>query len=196
MLTTIRRGGLLTGALAVLVLAGCSTPEAGNPTVATGANSSSPTAAPSSAQSGGSNELASVEACSLFTDQEAAKFKIEGPGKADNEPASGATSTCGWTGRSANDSSTSFGVLVRATQGLADVNKANGTATDGNVNGRPAVQFTSNVGAKCLIALGVTAQSRVDISYVIGAGQDSTEACQSASDIASVVEPRLPKYRG
>lgn len=197
MIMTIRRYGLVPGAvLAVLCLAACSAQESGNPTPAAGASSTAANTTANSSQSGGSSALTSVKACSLVSDQEVARFKIQGPGRADAEPAAGATSTCSWIGRSANDSSTSFGVLVRAKQGLADVNTAGGTATNGKVNGRPAVQFASNIGAKCTVALGVTAKSRVDISYVIGAGSDPTEACQSASDIATIVEPKLPKYEG
>lgn len=137
-----------------------------------------------------------MDACDLLTDQEATQFKADGPGSPDSSGTTGATSACQRSGRSANDSSTSFTVSVRAQQGLSDINASGGTLTTGSLNGRPAAQFVSNIGAKCLVALGVTKTSRVDITFVIGAGTEPTEACQTASNIANIVEPKLPKYEG
>ncbi|WP_166462511.1 DUF3558 family protein [Amycolatopsis acidicola] len=185
---------LVAASALALGLAGCSSPETGTPSPV-----SSQTVAPagsSTSDSGGNNPVATLQACDLLTDQEAAQFKAQAPGKPESTDASGAASTCQRNGRSVDDNSTSFTILVRPDQGLDAVNTSGGTASKGNVNGRPAVQFMSSVGAKCLVALGVTASARVDVTYVIGAGTNATEACQSASQIANIVEPKLPKYEG
>jgi uncharacterized protein DUF3558 len=181
-----------TVAVFLFGLIGCSTTQTGSPAPVAGASSTTPPAA----SSANANPLEAVQACKLLTNQEAAQFKPEGPGQQASTAASGAASDCEWMGRSSNDSSMAFGVLVRPTQGLNDINRNGGTLTEGDVNGRPADKFASNIGGKCLIALAVTPTARVDVSVVIGAGTNSVEPCQVASQIASFAEPRLPKYQG
>jgi hypothetical protein len=190
--------GVLLSAVALCAfgLIGCSTTTVGTPEPGAGTTSPASTSASAAQPTSSGNSIATIDACELLTNQEAAQFKPQGPGQLNTSGASGAASDCEWTGRSSNDSSMAFGVLVRPTQGLKDVNRNGGKLTEGDANGRPADQFTSNIGAKCLIALGVTPTARVDISVVIGAGTEPTEACQVADQIASHVEPRLPKYQG
>lgn len=179
------------------LIGGCSSSRTGSPSpVEVSTSSASATANSGTTQSAQDNPLSSVNACDLLTDRDTGPFKTQGQGHEDTSGSSGAASDCQWVGRSANDSSTAFGVLVRPTQGIDDINTSGGKLTRGDVNSRPAAQFASNIGAKCLIALAVTPTSRVDISYVIGAGTDSVEACQTADQIAGIVEPRLPKYQG
>ncbi|WP_246244802.1 DUF3558 family protein [Amycolatopsis pithecellobii] len=191
----IKRKAAVPAVLLVLAgVAACSSPRTESPSPIGGPSSASTVTSESRPTGGG--QLASVNACDLLTDQEAAQFNARGPGRSDSAGATGATSACQRSGRSADDSSTSFTVSVRAEQGLADVNADGGTLTSGSVNNRPATQVTGSVGATCLISLGVTKTSRVDISFVIGAGTEPTEACRTASQIANIVEPKLPKYEG
>ncbi|MBB2933409.1 hypothetical protein FHX82_000429 [Amycolatopsis bartoniae] len=66
-----------------------------------------------------------------------------------------------------------------------------GTITDGKVNSRTARQLQT-VNAGCILTLAVTPNSRVDVSVVVAASPNATEACQIASNIATIIEPKLP----
>ncbi|HJQ47259.1 MAG TPA: DUF3558 family protein [Amycolatopsis sp.] len=190
----------LSLAVATLTVAvACSSEHPGTALpVTSGAAGSTPatSAGPATTATGGDSRLTSLDACSLLTGQEATTlFKAQGSGRNDETASSGATGNCKWTGRSANDSSTSLSISVRATQGLDQVDNDGGTITSGNVNGRPATKVARNTGGYCLISLATSPSSRVDLGYVIGASQDSTEVCQVDSQISSTVEPKLPAYQ-
>ncbi|HVV13601.1 DUF3558 family protein [Amycolatopsis sp.] len=187
---------LVASVVGVLSLAGCSNEQQGNASPATSASGSSAASGGESAQPTGDAQLAELKACELLTTQEAALFNAQGPGQDQNTEASGATSSCHWTGRSADDSSTTAGINIRATQGVDSVNPDGGQLTAGKLNTRPAVKLVDNSGGYCMLALGVTATSRVDVGYLIVGATDATEACDMTNKIANIVEPKLPKYEG
>lgn len=175
-----------------LGLAACTTQQTGNP-ITTG--ETSPTNSAPATSAGAANGIANLDACELLTTEDAAQFQAQGPGQEEDTRTSGATSSCGWHGRSSTDRSVSFGVLVRASQGIDELQNqaqaSGGTVTAGSLNGRDARQAKLASGG-CILALKVGADSRVDMSVVIGGVTDPTESCQIASDIANIVEPKLP----
>ncbi|GAB2980788.1 DUF3558 domain-containing protein [Amycolatopsis acidiphila] len=199
MRNTVRKAWIvLPFVTAAMVVVGCSTASTGNPIPQTGPSASGgqqSSSAPTS--SAGDSRLGSVNACDLLTTQEAASLmKAQGPGHNEDTTASGATSNCKWTGRSADDSSTNLSISVRAAQGLDQVNNSGGNLTQGSINGRPASQYVPSAGGYCMVSLAVSSDSRVDLGYSLLAATDNTEVCRTASDIANIVEPKLPKYEG
>lgn len=47
-----------------------------------------------------------------------------------------------------------------------------------------------------MVSLGVSSGSRVDLGYSQLAATDNQAVCDTVSQIANVVEPKLPKYEG
>ncbi|MEV6877110.1 DUF3558 family protein [Amycolatopsis sp. NPDC051128] len=66
-------------------------------------------------------------------------------------------------------------------------------ASEGNVNGRPAVEEREplNSRGQCNVWLEVKPSSRVFL--LLASGTDTAKACQLVEDIAAKVEPLLPK---
>ncbi|TNC27494.1 DUF3558 domain-containing protein [Amycolatopsis alkalitolerans] len=180
----------------IAVLAGCANEQPGNPSPVGGQSASATVPTSAAGSTGQDPGLASIKACSLLTDHEAATFKAQGAGQNQDTSASGATSVCRWTGRSASGASTNLSIAVRAAQGIESVNAEGGQLTEGKVNGRPAKQLVDSSGGYCMTSLAVTPGSRVDLGYVIVGASDATEACQTDNQIADIVEPKLPKYEG
>ncbi|SFJ91714.1 DUF3558 family protein [Amycolatopsis sacchari] len=171
-------------AVAVL-LAGCSSEEPGRALPATSApGSSSPVA---------QNALGSFNPCEALTKQDLDRYRVQGPGRTDDPP-SGAAAWCRWTGRASDSASMVFGLTVRPQQGLADLTRTVGQLSDGTVNGRPARRLAGETGSSCTVALAVSAGSRVDVSAV--GTTEVAEACTVASDLANIIEPKLPPYSG
>lgn len=180
-------------AVSGLLLIGCSDKQDGQPQPdpTTGAAGTSGSA-PSSSSSGGTDQtLAAVKPCELLTDQEVSQFQAQGSGAPDDNQAAGSTSSCGWHGHSSDDRSVSFGIDIRAEQGLDELRANGGTISNGKVNSRDARQLQTPAGG-CILALGVGPNSRVDISVVVGGAPNATESCQIASSLGNIVEPKLP----
>jgi hypothetical protein len=191
-MSTVKKHLPLVAAAAAgaIILVGCSDAQTGRAVPGTGVGATSQTSAPPSS-TGTDTALAAIKPCDLLTPQEAAQFKAQGPGQVGDTQASGSTSACGWHGRSASDASVSFGIDIRATQGVDELRANGGTITDGKVNSRSARQLQT-VNAGCILTLAVTPNSRVDVSVVVVGDDNSTQSCQIASNIANIVEPKLP----
>ncbi|GAA5171163.1 DUF3558 family protein [Amycolatopsis dongchuanensis] len=184
--------GLLLGIAVTSLVVGCSSPQPGQAVPGPSSTATaSQSASPSSDTAEADSTLAAVQPCTLLTSQDIVQFKGQGPGKAEDTQTSGATSACGWLGRSADDRSVSFGILIRAAQGVDELQPIGGAIRNGTVNSRTARQLASNDGG-CTLTLKVGERSRVDISVVVGGQVDPTEACQIASNIANIIEPKLP----
>jgi hypothetical protein len=82
-------------------------------------------------------------------------------------------------------------VDVRDKQGTDTVNDMGGGIQRGEVNGRTAVRIPDPGGATCTLALAVSSASRVDVGVV--GPYDTNESCKIATDVAYLVEPKLPK---
>lgn len=188
---TMRAATLLTAALLFPIgITGCASSTGGTPTPASPNDST--TGAPTSSP----DALQSLDACTLLTQQEAAQFKPKAPGQLNTTGSSGAASDCEWIGRTKEDDSMAFGVLVRPTQSVDSVNANGGQLTNGSLSGRPAVKLVGHLNDTCIIALAVTPASRIDVTVTSGTATDPTEICQVADTIAGYVNPRLPKYPG
>ncbi|MGW4520368.1 DUF3558 family protein [Amycolatopsis sp. NPDC004378] len=66
-------------------------------------------------------------------------------------------------------------------------------ASEGNVNGRPAVEERDplNVTGQCGVWLEVKPSSRALV--LVSSGSDTSAACKLVEDVAAKVEPQLPK---
>ncbi|WIX86025.1 hypothetical protein [Amycolatopsis sp. DG1A-15b] len=75
-------------------------------------------------------------------------------------------------------------------ENIADPSKA----STGTVNDRPAVQVREPIGAKgqCAIAMEVKPKSRAVVSVTLSFGT-TDQACADVNDIATKVEPLLPR---
>ncbi|KAA9166865.1 DUF3558 domain-containing protein [Amycolatopsis acidicola] len=176
-----------------LGITACSNENSGSPNPI-GHSSAAPV--PTASNGGQVDWLGSVAACGLLTSQELAVMRVESSGKDQDTAASGATSGCHWDGTAANGAASALSVAVRAGQGIDAVDANGGQLSNGEVNHRPAAQVVDNPSATCMISLAVGPAARVDVTYLIIGATDATEACATDSQIADIVEPKLPEYEG
>jgi hypothetical protein len=187
------------GALALIsvvvgagMLAGCTSSTQGAPTPS-GSQQSSGSQGPTATGSSGASSspaadatLAAVDPCSLLTTAEATQFGAQGPGEPADTRVAGSTSACKWHGRTASDDAITFGLDIRASQGIDELRANGGTITDGKVGNRSARSLPNgNMG--CIVTLKVGAKSRVDVTT-----STLDDPCGVAGKVAGFVEPRLP----
>lgn len=79
-------------------------------------------------------------------------------------------------------------VNVFDTLGIKDVQSTGPIKSIPNVGKHKAVEYSYGTG--CAIALEVTAASRSDV--YVASGNDTQRACQIATQVAHMVEPKLP----
>jgi hypothetical protein len=104
-----------------------------------------------------------------------------------------AARTCGAEKKTGDDSilvSLSLHAGQTINENIADPSKA----STGTVNDRPAVQQREPIGAKgqCAIAMEVKPKSRASVSVTLTLGT-TDQACADVNDIATKIEPLLPK---
>lgn len=174
---------VLTGLVAAVLLAvsACtgSTPGDPKPTPDTGSSTSSEgtTSSPTSTKATGS--LADTDPCSLLTRSEAEQ--VMGPLNAEPTPEKvGSAKGCAFKPKLA-----SLSVDIRTNVGLTGV-QAPGEVTDVPIGRHQAKKFVA-AGGSCIVAVGVTSSSRVDVT-LNGQG----DPCPRALQIAELVEPKLP----
>ncbi|MEO6083349.1 MAG: DUF3558 domain-containing protein [Umezawaea sp.] len=174
-------------ATALVALTACNGPTTGEARPAQDTSSASlpagtappSTSSPTSTKAGTS--LEDIQPCSLLTKSEAEQVT----GAQREEPAPekvGSSRTCGFSPKGK-----SFTVGIRTNAGLSGV-QAPGEVTDRTIGRHQAKKFVAS-GGSCIVAIGVTASSRVDISLNAGGVEDP---CPLAERIAELVEPRLP----
>lgn len=166
----MKRLALLAGVVGLgMSMAACSASTPGQPVPVS-------TPSPTSDTSGG---LASLNACSLLSASEATSLGLPSVGAKLN---AGAHSGCEWEG-----SQFIVEVDVRVDVGMAGVVSTGGPITSTTIGHHAARQTNDQAG--CLIAMGVTASSRVDAAAtgITDAGQ-----CAEARAVAEFVEKRLP----
>ena len=171
---------------ALLGAAACtnSTPGSGTPTTAGSTQPGGPTS------SGGSG-LTSLQPCDLISPDIASQNQLGTP-TTDNAAGSRG---CTWQNTTANNGDGYVvGTDIRGSQGIKDVNTAGNTVTPDNIGNHPGRQLQSTQATVCLIAIGVTNSSRVDIT--VTGGTDANQACQLANQFAKLVEPKLPAASG
>jgi predicted small secreted protein len=170
-------------AVALFGLAACNNTTTGSGTPATNASSGGgPT-------SGGGGGTSSLQPCDLLGADAVSQNQLTQP---ESATGSGARS-CKWDNTTAkNGAGYALGVDVRDSHGLADANKSGYTATADNVGGHNGLQLETSTGNDCIIVLGVTSSSRVDVVISTSGGG----ACQIANQFAHLVEPHLPSGNG
>lgn len=89
---------------------------------------------------------------------------------------------------SLNTTADTLGVGIRTNVGLAGYVAAGGPVHDITVGSHQAKEELGNTGS-CVVAIGVSASSRVD---VIVTGDGTTDPCPTALTLARLVERRLP----
>lgn len=83
----------------------------------------------------------------------------------------------------------SMGVGIRTNVGLKDFQAAGGTVQDTTIGSHQAKEDTETSSSSCVVALGVTDTSRVDVTVTsIG----TSDPCPTALTLAQLVEPKLP----
>ncbi|HEX6341588.1 DUF3558 family protein [Umezawaea sp.] len=171
----------------VLVLAGCSQQEGGNPAPATTTGMSSTSAAepttPTSSSSGAGNALATFDGCKVLT-AVAGQFSLT-----DIEEI--AKEQCG--AKYGAVPGVSVSLRARPDLGYEEAQGGpNAELTNTTVGSRKAKlvkkAFSSS---SCLVAVEVTSTSRVDFMSSANASLD--DACAAATAVATAVEPSLPK---
>jgi hypothetical protein len=136
--------------------------------------------------SGGSG-LTSIQPCDLLSSDIASQYQLGSPTPG-NE--SGAR-TCARHNITANNGDGYVvGVGIRDSQGINDVNPGGFTVTTDNIRSHPGRQLQSTQSGSCIIAIGVTNSSRVDVT--VNAGTDPIQGCQLANQFAKLIEPNLP----
>lgn len=180
---------LVLAGVVLLSVTGCSTKEQGTAQPSTGAPGTAANPSTSLSSPGSSSSpISGLDPCSLLDLAALGEF---GPFESPRPGVKPGARVCdlGRTIKSATDKGLVIGIAVRDKQGLADTNETGAGKTEGNVNGRKALQVPDS-GPHCLIALEVTATSRVDVAIT---ASDSQQACQVADKVADIVEPKLPK---
>jgi hypothetical protein len=127
-----------------------------------------------------SNSLPVNQACSLFSSADLEQVGVSSP----------PTQEMVGTGHSCDFNSDSFamGITIRTNVGLAGFVVAGTAVHDMTIGSHQAKQAVDNTGS-CVIALGVSDSSRVDVTVT---GDGTTDPCPTALTLAKMVEPRLP----
>lgn len=153
-------------------------PDTGNPTSSEDTRTS--TSSPTSTNASGS--LTDADPCSLLTRSEAEQ--VLGPLKEEPKPQKiGSSRGCEFA-----PNRVFLSVGIRTDVGLAGVQATGGEIKDIKVGNHQAKQLVG-AGGSCIVAIGVTSSSRVDVTLNAGA---STDPCPPALKIAELVEPKLP----
>ncbi|MCE6995782.1 DUF3558 domain-containing protein [Saccharothrix sp. S26] len=159
-----------------LVLTGCTTE--GTPTPSAGSTTTEKTVetTTSTKASGSGNTLADFDACEALKSAAGLQLtEIEADGQACDAEFSATTS-----------------VTVKAQPSLKIDEAVGKELSDITVGSRKAklVKAPSSE-SSCLVAIEVTATSRVDVGASANASQ--AEACEAATKVAEAIEPKLPK---
>ncbi|WP_410564262.1 DUF3558 family protein [Amycolatopsis sp. cmx-4-61] len=179
------RAAVLTLATLGLAVSACDSKVGGTPQAADTPSSIS-NSTPSSATSG--NPFGNMKPCATL-DQ-----ALNGQGYPASVPATADSArTCTTEKKTGNDSiliSLSLHAGQTINENIADPSKA----STGTVNDRPAVQEREPIGAKgqCSVGMEVKPKSRALVSVTLTLGT-TDQACTDVNDIATKVEPLLPR---
>jgi len=164
--------------LAALITSGCTTATAGTPNTTT--SSTTPTSDTTK------DPLARVDPCSLL-DQAVITANHLQPDTSGIGPG---TRYCRWdTGASGVGYSLAINIYDQA--GLDQLSTAGFTVTNYPIGSHQGRTSKDTVGHTCLVSIGVTSTSRVDVVGVDYGGQ-LDRACVVATTVAPAVEQKLP----
>lgn len=182
---------VLAVSLGVLVgVSACSSSEGGEATTEPPAAEQPSMSAPSSsAASSPKAPLAGTDPCSLISKSDVSKYgeQIQGPSRENI----GSNRGCRFKKPFQSEPKGSFAMTVgiRDGQGVKDAVDQGYGIQKTEDEGRT---FARIPGADaCIVAIGVTETSRVDVSISMAAGTE--KACQVASEISDVVASKLPE---
>lgn len=186
---TARRITALVLAAAAVLLPGCAESTAGTPTAAeTDSPSATEPGATSESTSSGSgpgDSLANIDPCTLLSDEDKARLGL----RKEEQDSIGGARLCGWVAGTGS-SVYGLGIGIREKQGLAEVRGADGPPKPVSIGSHDAREARDTSGQTCLVAVGVTDSSRVDVS---ASGGDVSQMCKTATELAKLVEPKLPR---
>lgn len=173
--------------VAVIGLSACSAPQPGSPTAEPSTATSVPaTSAPSS--TAGADPLASVDPCSLLTASELSGNGLR-PGKTVTAPGGRA---CRW--ERPDDGATIDGyvlqVIIYDTAGIDQLNTQGGTVSDYSVGKYQGKLFQDTVGNACIVSLGTSGTSRVDI--YVGSRLGLATGCTLVKGVAPAIVSHFP----
>ncbi|GLY52615.1 DUF3558 family protein [Lentzea sp. NBRC 102530] len=171
---------LAAGALVFVAACGGTTSGTARPAAEPTETGSSATSAPTTASSAAGVALSGVDPCSLVATKEAGDLGAVNP----KRQTVGTADTCQW-----RIGDTGFSIAVRTNLGLEEVQASGGQITEIKVGDRPAKQVSGRSSGGCMVTLGVTSSSRVDVLSIPVAGGDG---CPLALQVAGMVEPKLP----
>jgi hypothetical protein len=175
----VRRLVVLAGlAVALVGVAGCNNSTGGQPSAAATTAGSPPESTSPSA--GGGNALPVDRACSLLS---AGDLSSLGVSSAPTQGTVGTAHTC-----EADNATDHIIVGIRTNVGLSGFVANGGTVHDLTIGTHQAKQEVDNTGS-CLIGIGVSSSSRVDVTVT---GDGTTDPCPTAMNVAKLVEPKLP----
>lgn len=174
--------GLATVAVGVVACSGSTT--LGQPTASPSSSSSSQdtgSASPSSSTSN-SGGLPVSQPCSLLSTAQVSQLGVSAP---PTQKLLGNAPSCQMD--NAQDTIT---LSIRTDGGLDSFTEAatGGPVHDTTVGSHQAKQSVGNTGS-CVIAIGVAASSRVEVTVT---GDGTTDPCPAAENVAKFVEPNLP----
>jgi hypothetical protein len=169
---------------AVVGLSSCSSQQSGSPTAE--ASPTTATSAPSS--TAGADPLASVDPCSLVTASELSGNGLQ-PGNTVTAPGGRA---CRW--ERPDDGATIDGyvlqVVIYDTAGIDQLNTQGGTVSDYSVGKYHGKLFQDTAGNNCVVSLGTSDTSRVDIYVNSRLGLDT--GCTVVKGVAPAIVSHFP----
>jgi len=154
------------------LLAGCGVQAASD------APATSTSVAPTSASVTG---LAAVRPCGLLSPSDRSTAGLTSVGK---DKTIGTARACDWT------ETGSFGLTITLddSAGLNDLDTGGGEKV--TVGGHDAVRVSSTGGCAVLLAAGEKASAQIDVTNA--SFSDSAAACDRATTVAELIEPKLP----
>lgn len=179
-----RRAALTSLVLLTLVVSACDSKMGGTPQAADTPTSSAPTTGGGNSN----NPFGDMKPCATL-DQ-----ALSGQGYPPSIPTTADSARTCTTKKKVGDDSIRVGLSLHAGQtineNIADPSKA----STGTVNNRAAVQERDPIGAKgqCAIGMEVKPNSRALVDVTLGVGT-TDQACTDVNDVATKVEPLLPK---
>ncbi|MBK1784361.1 DUF3558 domain-containing protein [Prauserella cavernicola] len=189
----ISRFSAVAVVLSVVLLSACSGEEPGEAQPAgtepsTAAESSGAPSVSDSVDSGdGDAPTVGLDPCSLLSPEELSEFgQVDSAGP----ESTGGARACSWqTGVEAGNDGFAVGIAIRDSQGVKDAEPIEGNPVRaGSIGDREVAQMPGPGG--CIVALGVGETSRVDVTLN---GFKFDDMCGTVSEIAEIVEPKLPK---
>ncbi|HEY4453933.1 MAG TPA: DUF3558 family protein [Pseudonocardiaceae bacterium] len=170
--------------VAAIGLSACSSSNTGNPV----ADSSTPPTTGGSSQTASANPLASVDPCSLISQSDESASQLQA---GESIPAAGGRG-CRWNRPDDGAQLDGYAVqiVIYNSAGVDQLKTAGGTVTDYGVGKYHGKLFQDTPTSYCIVSLGTTSTSRIDMSVNSAQGMD--KSCSLAEEVAPVVVSHFP----